>query len=257
MPSTRRLSRRAFIAGSLAATAMPSLPAPAREAGFKTVALWDDFDALDITFGDRGPSRWHAGLWYLPIPPRSAIRCADSVVTLTGDTAITTWCRDSSGGLSWRGGYFEARMRCTNWAAFWLFSVAHTAGTPVRREDPMTWTSEIDIVETDSGKPKAFICSVHKNSSSYGGVKDEVNHGQRNYYNATVPVLGHWHTYGARWTDRDVTWYFNGEEVLKVAPYPSTWQPMYLILSGAPGGVLGGRPVEPVEVEVDWVRVLV
>lgn len=252
------ISRRDFVAQALAASVAPPLPTPSQEAGFHTVSFWDDFESLDVDFGsDVGAHRWNAGLWYLPIPSRNAIRCANSIVTLTGDAAITTWRHDTKGGRSWTGGYFEARMKCTNWSAFWLFSVGHTLGTPVVSTDPATWVSELDIIETDSSKPTFVACAVHKNSSGYGNIPDEMNRGSApNYYDMKVPIIGEWHTYGAKWTKRDITWYLDGEMIFKSDSYSSTWQPMYLILSGAPGGVFGGKTVDPVEVQIDWVRVL-
>ena len=111
----------------------------------------------------------------------TAVECfcvQDGVLTITATASekveLCTQYHDASGGTYFRGGYFEARMRCSDWSAFWLYCAdrPRVYGNRVLRPNPLTWTSEIDIIETDPGSANTAFCTVHKNTSGDGGVPD-------------------------------------------------------------------------------------
>ena len=147
-------------------------------------------------------------------------------------------------------------MRAQDWSSFWLFAAVPPLGHPVIASDPKTWTNEIDIMESDPSTPAKVWCTLHSNSSSSGGVKDQQNN--PNYY--PMPnggsIIGQWHTYGLLWTENALTWYVDNVRIVTLPSYASTWQPVQLILGVGPGGVNGGTStVLPPTVQVDWVRV--
>lgn len=222
-------------------------PAQAKAAGFNTLTFSDDFPgtSLDLT-------KWNPGLWYeQPVPPNFYLVSGGSL-NLTGptpnnDNYIATLSRDTHGGKSFQFGYFEAQINPTNWTSFWLLSTGHAQGQAVN-------CSEIDI-ETDSSQ-QIINCALHLSTSNSNGTPDEFNHGLGN--NVQTPggqVLGVWRKYGILWSASEVAWYVDDKLILSMPPYPSTAQPMFLILGVAPGGVLGGPTVNPVQTSFRSVRV--
>ena len=240
---------------ALAQTAPPQ----AAKAGYKRLVFDEEFDGpLDIGYGTTG-HKWNAGSSRNQVPDPGHYQLANGVLTIIGDPDrgidLGTQYRDGSGGTYFRGGYFEARMKCTDWSAFWLFDANRPKvwGNRVMA-DPATWTSEIDIIETDPGAPHTVVCTVHKNTGGDGGIPDEQN--SPNSATIAGSPLNEWHTYGVLWTPTQVTWYVDNQQVCTASTYPSTWHPMQLILSAHPGGV-GGSPstVTPPATSVGWVRV--
>ena len=235
-------------------------PAQALSAGFRKLGFDEEFKGpLDIGYGTSG-HKWNAGLWWEPIPSASAFSLRDSVLTITANLSesadLCTQYHDASDGRYFRGGYFEARMRCTDWSAFWLFCAnrPRVYGNLVQASNPLSWTSEIDIIETDAGSPDAAFCTLHANSSGDGGVPDELN--DPHCFSINRPLLGVWHTYGLLWTQDQITWYVDNVKVASARPFPSTWQPTQLILTSASGGVNGSASTElPPVTQVQWVRV--
>lgn len=244
--------------GSLSSAIAP--PAQATGDGFRNLGFDEEFKGpLDIGYGATG-HKWNAGLWWEIIPPASTFSVRDGVLTITGNLTknaeLCTQYHDASGGRYFQGGYFEARMLCTDWSAFWLFCAnrPRVYGNLVRPSNPLSWTNEIDIIETDPSSPNAAFCTLHANSSGDGGVPDELNNPHRFPINQLV--LGAWHTYGLLWTQGQITWYVDDVKVANARPFPSTWQPMQLILTSAPGGVNGSdSTVLPPITQVQWVRV--
>jgi beta-glucanase (GH16 family) len=231
-------------------------PPQAAAGGFGKLDFDEEFKApLDIGYGTNG-HKWNAGLWWEPVAPTSAFRVQDGVLTIT-NAELCTQYHDASGGTYFRGGYFEARMRCTDWSAFWLFCADRPRifGNRVLRSNPLTWTNEIDIIETDASTPNTAVTTLHRNTSSDGGVPDQQNANNNNRMPSDQTVA-QWHTYGVLWTQTAVTWYVDNVQVCTVAPYASTWQPTQLILSAQPGGVNGGKSntVPPIT-QVQWVHV--
>jgi beta-glucanase (GH16 family) len=237
-----------------------SPPAEAAAAGFRRLGFHEEFrGALDIGYGVKG-HKWNAGLWFEPVPPANAFRVHDGILTITTTASekaqLCTQYHDASGGRYFRGGYFEARMRCTDWSVFWLYCANRPRiyGQLVRRSNPLTWTSEIDIIETDPGLPNTAVCTIHSNTSGDGGVADRQN--DPDFFPLSFPVLGAWHTYGLLWTREQITWYIDNVKVASARPFLSTWQPMQLGLTASPGGVNGSpSSVLPPITEIQWVRV--
>jgi beta-glucanase (GH16 family) len=130
-------------------------------------------------------------------------------ITATATSAVNlcTQFHDHSGGTYFTGGYFEARMLCTDWSAFWLYSAKRPYTVPIA-SNPLTWCSEIDIIEHDPGKAYVdrAMTTIHKNTSSDGGVPDVQNHNNKNRI-SKGSAEGEWHTYGLLWTQTQVTWY--------------------------------------------------
>lgn len=265
------LTRRSLLAGGAAALAMAStaravtpaeaLPPGIAEAGYR-LKFAEDFDRLDI--GDNG-HRWAPRLWYEAPVSDEHYHVADSVLHLRllrrgarweGCNIATEWT-DTRGGTFFRGGYFAARMKMPRaWPAFWLFSVNHSRGVAARADDPATECAEIDIYEGDSAHPTYFCGTLHRNTGSGGGIKDEFN--RNNCSDLGFDLTRGWHVYSVLWTPRFIAWYLDGRETHRAPAYPSTWQDAFIILTIQPGGILNGpQPLdaEPAELLVDWVRV--
>jgi beta-glucanase (GH16 family) len=249
-------------------TPAPGLTPPpqASAAGFHTLSFDEEFSGpLDIGFGTTG-HKWNAGLWWEAVPPASDFVVSNHVLTITGRSSsigsaggvdLCTQYHDASGGTSFLGGYFEARLMATDWSAFWLYCWDRPTvfGSLIQPSNPLTCTNEIDIVETDPKYPNTVFCTLHKNSSS-----DVVPDAQNNPDFFPMPnggsVFGQWHTYGLLWTQSSVAWYVDNVKVASVAPYPSTWQPVQLILTASAGGVAGSASnVLPPITQVQWVHV--
>ena len=234
-------------------------PPQAAGAGYGRLVFDEEFNRPpDIGYGTPG-HKWNAGLWWETVPDAKQFGVSQGILTITAkpdaDVALCTQYHDYSGGTYFQGGYFEAMMKCTDWSSFWLFS-AQRPWQPVVASNPSTWTSELDIIETDPGAPYVHdvVTTLHKNSGGDGGVPDEQNWNNNNTI-AGSPI-NQWHVYGCLWTQTQVTWYVDNIQVCTFPAYPSTWQPMQLILGAAPGGVNGSGSVQrPPTTAVDWVRV--
>lgn len=242
-------------------------PPRAAAAGFTNLIFEDDFAELDIAFGENKGEKWNAGLWWDAIPEKSCFETSGTALKITvppGEDHIdlctqwhnqTTTPSDTTGIMFQPGGFFEARICTFNWDAFWLFCWHRpwNYGSKVDPNDPMTWTNEIDILESDGGYPNWIWNTLHKNTSS-DSLPDEQNWPHIAECNRTM--VGEWHDYGLLWTKDLLTFFLDGMPVREVKPYPSTWQPVQLILTAGIGGV-GGSPTKttPPVIRVDWVRV--
>jgi beta-glucanase (GH16 family) len=239
-------------------------PAQAAAAGFRKLSFDGLFKGpLDISYDSsetRGRHKWNAGLWWECVPPASAFRVQNGILTITATAShnvdLCTQYHDASGGKYFLGGYFEARMLCTDWSAFWLFCAKRPAvyGNRISASNTISWTNEIDIIETDPGSPNTAFCTLHSNTSGDGGVPDQLN--EPHAFALACPVIATWHTYGLLWTREQITWYIDNVKVASARPFASTWQPAQLILSAGPGGANGSAStvLTPVT-QVQWVRV--
>ena len=246
------------------ATPSPSATPPpqAVAAGFTSLNFdQEPGQAWDIGYGTDG-HKWNAGMWWYAVPPESDFSINNEVMTITSNGSETDLCtqfRDYSGGTYFQGGYFEAYMSTTDWSAFWLFCADRpwVWGSLVLPSNPLTWTNEIDIVETDPGARYAnsVATTVHKNTGSDGSVPDAFNPNNNNTI-ADGPVEATWHIYGALWTPTQVTWYVDNIQVCTYPVFTSTNQPVQLILTAQPGGVEGSSSnVTPPITQIKWVRV--
>jgi beta-glucanase (GH16 family) len=116
---------------------------------------------------------------------------------------------DASGGTYFRGGYFEARLKCSDWSAFWLFCADRPTVWDglVNPNNPLTWTNEIDIIETDPNTPQTAYLTLHKNTSGDGGVPDQFR--EPHIIPTAFTLIGQWHTYGLLWTQIQISWYID------------------------------------------------
>lgn len=242
-------------------------PPRAAAAGYTNLIFEDDFQSLDIAFGENKGEKWNAGLWWDVIPDKSCFETSGTALKITvppGEDHIdlcTQWHNqsttpnDNTGIMFQPGGYFEARICTFNWDAFWLFCWHRpwNWGASVDPNNPMTWTNEIDILESDGGYPYWCWQTLHKNTSS-DGLPDEQN--WPHICESNKVLVGEWHDYGLLWTRELLTFFVDGIPCREVKPYESTWQPVQLILTAGIGGV-GGSPTktDPPIIRVDWVRV--
>lgn len=239
----------------------PTPPPQAVAAGFERLSFDEECKApLDIGYGTDG-HKWNAGLWWESVPSSSAFRVRNSILTITAGASngvnLCTQYHDYSGGRYFLGGYFEARMLCSDWSSFWLYQAARPSIT-ISSSNPLTWCSEMDIIETDPGKEwtNYVFCTIHKNSSSSGGIPDEQN--SPDYFQTRRPIIGAWHTYGLLWTQTEISWYVDNVKVATARPFASTWQPAQLILGAGPGGVHGSSStILAPTTQIHWVRVWV
>ncbi|MBV8901661.1 MAG: glycoside hydrolase family 16 protein [Verrucomicrobia bacterium] len=241
-------------------------PPQAASAGYAHLTFDEEFNRPpDIGYGSPG-HKWN-GEWdgYYPSDP-SHFPWANGVLTIIADAnqgmSLTTQYQYaagpndlSSGSTYFTYGYFEAHLKCTDWSAFYLFDAQRrwVYGNAVT-SNPATWTSEIDVIETDPGVPHTAVCTVHKNTGGDGGIPDEQN--WPNSATIAGSTINQWHTYGVLWTPTQVTWYVDNQQVCTAPTYLSTRRPMALVLTAHPGGV-GGSPstVNPPTTAVKWVRV--
>lgn len=246
-------------AGSVTPTP-PALGAPppwAVAAGYTSLAFSDDFTGttLDLT-------KWGRGLWYNPDPGAAPFSVANSILTITSSAACPEPCITSAPNRNLAQAYaptfgaFQARMKGDNWFAFWLMSLAHMNGTVPTSSNPLTECSEIDWIEGDSGNLTKVYNALHMNTGSQGGIPDQYNQGVTDSsFNVGVDITQEFHLYGGLWTPTTVQFYFDNVLTRTVLPYPSTPQPMLMILDVWPGGVTGSPAVGTPTNEIDWVQV--
>jgi hypothetical protein len=237
----------------------------------------DDFDTLDRT-------TWCSHQWWEANPPLGSQTVANGELRLrrersTGyaDTTMTTEPCGQANPRSYQYGYFEARMRHEtvqgNGPAFWLFSTRHATnddwpainsacaekGLPTIQ----CVSAELDVFEgfgkINYGGTRTddfFSGTLHRNSCGCYGVANQSRFVQR----GTGLDMSQWHTYAARWTPTQITYYIDGVAQGSVAPFDSTPQPMHLLLyNWNTGWEDENMPTSTTENEldvfVDWVRV--
>ena len=253
-----------------------SVPAPVVGLGF-TQRFGDCFDTLDRT-------TWCSHQWWEANPPIGSQTVANGELRLrrersTGyaDTTMTTEPCGQANPRSYQYGYFEARMRYEtvqgNGPAFWLFSTRHATdddwpainsacaekGLPTIQ----CVSAELDVFEGfgkilygGSRTDDFFSGTLHRNSCGCYGVANQSRFVQK----GTGLDLSQWHTYAARWTPTQITYYIDGVAQGSVAPFDSTPQPMHLLLyNWNTGWEDENMPTSTTENEldvfVDWVRV--
>jgi hypothetical protein len=236
----------------------PALPEPAAIAGQGYTRVFnDDFDRLDQCASG---CRWSRRLWYEKPPPARSQYVRNSVLHLVSrrsqgypNISITTLSDKGAAGRSFRGGYFEARMRWTRgngaWPAFWLLSRAN----PLGRNGREALAAELDIFEGYAWAPTTFHGVLHRNTGGGFGVPDE----SRAIGAPVADLTAGFHTYAALWTPTEVVWYLDSVGLGRAPVFDSTEQDMFLILDmwidrNAP--VDATTPTE-LHLEVDYVRV--
>ena len=133
-----------------------------------------------------------------------------------------------------------------NWAAFWLFSIAHAQGTdttPTGEE----WC-ELDIFEAFGNGNE--VGTVHDWVLSNGTITNTQN--TNNYQPLNGIDMSQFHIYGVLWTPSTITWYFDNQAIMSW-PTPAICQTQQLFM------ILGTQVHPPqtsnVFTNVDWVHV--
>jgi len=227
------------------------------------------------TFGDEfstplDTNVWSMGIWYNPAVPAGDIYTQSGLLNLVShrgqgypERHITTDRFNATGIptniLSFRRGYFEARMKFTSgrgvYPQFWLFNTHWRTDSSC---PPLV--SELDIFEGFPSGPNTRVHSgaLHRNTTGPCGAPDEFN---SNNWTGDVgyDLTADFHTYSALWTANEVIWYLDGRELKRWPVYDSTDQDMMLLLgmTGHTAPWLAPDASSPgtFRLEVDWVRV--
>jgi hypothetical protein len=179
---------------------------------------------------------------------------------------------------SWRGGYFEARIRYAanqwTWPTFWLFSAQKTENWPVRVCPPLAkLVAEWDILDSGRFNPNTvwtrdyYHGALHRNTPYEGdwcGVPDE----QHIYTDERLAGmdLTQWHVWAGRWIEHwdgggQMCTYVDDIEIGCHETYDTTAQPMVINLAILHNGHLRCDGCSPpagtpnLYIDVDWVRV--
>ncbi|HZT51710.1 MAG TPA: hypothetical protein VFA22_07250, partial [Stellaceae bacterium] len=235
-----------------------SAPPQAAAAGF-THLDWslDPHQPIDIGYSADGQAHTlYAGLWYEPYGSAANVvqDTANGVLKLLNYQNLSTIDKQGN-GKTFNGGYFEVDGTGHDWFAFWLMSQLHAQNPNAQvASNPLTYTSELDIVEGDEGAPDDVVSTIHLDTVSPSSpVPDQQN--ANNVVNTGTPIEGVRHKIGALWLPDHVEIYLDGTKINSFPTYPSTNQNMMLNLSSQPGGVLNGPTVNPIEFDVNAVCV--
>ena len=141
-------------------------------------------------------------------------------------------------------GYFEMRAQLPAgqglWPAFWL--LPENGG----------WPPELDAMEVLGNDPTRLYTTVHYNSDNESQSQGET----------VANMSSGYHTFGVDWEPDYITWYFDGQQVYKVAtPAQMTGanaSPMYMIANlavggGWPGNANASTPF-PATMKIDYIR---
>lgn len=259
-PMKRLILQALTASASLAAAIAPApgiaaeIPPAARDAGFNKLVLDDDFDSLDLNPPGVTTHRWSNAIWFQKPSPLDSFSVSDGVLTIKTETAtgrasqsaaITTYKKGSPDGR-YLFGYFEARMRWPvnkwNWSTFFLHSEL-----PTLQGATNNWTRycEIDVAEAFS--LNRYSSSVHDWYKSAVG-KEYPEDPKAHQLFAKV---SEWNVYGLLWTKSEMTFYLNGQEMVKIkTPPPCAEQKAFIILTAS--SHLGG-PAE--SMDIDWIHI--
>jgi hypothetical protein len=266
------VNRRAFLGALLviASAASGCAPPPIADQGYELV-FRDEFDGDTLS-----------GLWAAPphgnsLPPE--LRDGVMTVRATEDNYYFWGVVGSTGPrlatepsypfvLSFREGYFEARIRFTDnpwaWPAFWLYSSSTMEAWP--NEDCSRLTSEWDIMENgvsngsgDRPASRWHVSVIHRNTTDgtpegYCNQPDETRTYSREF---PATDLSAWHVWAGRWEGNRLCSYLDDVQLQCMDGFDSTDQPMHLqfsMLYLKSCSVCGPLPPE-LRLEVDWVRV--
>lgn len=161
---------------------------------------------------------------------------------------------NTKGKKAFQYGRFEVRAKLAIgkgvWPAFWLLG---------NNIDQVGWPlcGEIDVLEYVGRSPQEIFTSLHT-KAAHG---DDANTKTTRIEN----IEEGFHTYTADWTEDQIAFYVDGQNVYTFAPKVKSqevWpynQPFYLLLNLAVGGNFGGKEVDhsvfPQEFVIDYIRV--
>ena len=241
-----------------------------------TLTFDDEFNSLSLWNGTTGT--WDTGAQYVPVngngyslpsngeqewyinsnyAPTASVQpwaVNNGVMTLTAAPAsasiqplingyqYTSGQINTSQSFSQTYGYFEMRAQLPAgqglWPAFWLLP------------ENSSWPPEIDAMEMLGNNPSVYYTSIHSGTAS-----NEVNAGQADGVGDTSTG---YHTYGVDWEPDFITYYFDGQQVYKVATPADMNVPMYMIANLAVGGGWPGNADAttpfPANMNIDWIR---
>lgn len=143
-------------------------------------------------------------------------------------------------------GYWELRVRISNLSAghhwaFWLIPDDHS------------WPPEIDMLEAVGSNPE------NQSDADYFFFNSILTDRSNDSYTRVVPPKGHnaWYTIGFLWTETDMRWFLDGQEV-RHRPAMGGDVALYFLASPEIGGKWVGAPTAettwPAEAEIDYVR---
>lgn len=239
--------------------AQPIDPAPIAGQGYM-LSFSEQFDSFS-------GGTWGQGIWYDPGSPANSIYVQDGILHLVsrrsqGYPDVTVTTEGGANPLTFKQGYFEARMRWTKgpgaWPAFWLLSYAHATNLLFPNPacpNPYCLSAELDVFEGQGTEPSVFYGTVHRNSCGCYGVPNEQN--ANNYRDVNIDLTADFHIYGMKWTATTISWYLDDALLMSAPVYDSTNQLMFLLLQMWIGGWTSGTDsTTPAELhtEVDWVR---
>lgn len=144
-------------------------------------------------------------------------------------------------------GYWEMRVRLNSLSAghhwaFWLIPDDHS------------WPPEIDMLEAVGSNPENQSDAEH---FFFNSILSDPN---TDSYTRIKPPKGHnaWYTIGFLWTESDMRWFLDGQEV-RHRPTMSGDKALYFLVSPEIGGHWVGAPTAdtkwPMEAELDYIRV--
>lgn len=186
----------------------------------------------------------------------SPFSVADSILTITARPTpglpspftYTSGCMSTAGLFSFQYGYAEIRCQAPSgkgfWPTFWMMKWT-------RNWDDVAWPPEIDIFQASSRINNQYYPAVLS-----GPKKKPVEAGQ--FIDTGVDISQAMHTYGFEWTPDQMTWYFDGKQVMQKPSPDGTAVRMYLMLSLAAGddGPWVGKPDGSIgQWRIDYVRV--
>lgn len=248
-----------------------TLPPPSYNLVFE-----DNFDSYDLVIDGAAHivnGKWHDHVWYATYPPAGSQYVEDGILHLVSKRSdgypqitMASFHPAALPQNAFKQGYFETLMRWTGgqgaWPAFWLNSASASVNPnypdpPPGFPDPTVLAGELDILEVQGAQPNLFYGTLHRNTGGLWGVPD-----------STAPTLNaftlpdnfndEWHIISALWTETEVVWYFDRQEILRSASFDSTDQEMMLILQMEIGGWMGGADgttPDEMHAEFDYVRV--
>lgn len=213
-----------------------------------TLTFHDEFDgsALDT-------SVWNDHVWYSPSDPVINYKVEGGRLKIWPDSGFVNRTLDTDGKYYQTYGFFEAEAKLPYgkgcWPAFWLYNHDTDGQRP-----------EIDIMEAYSGGgPASGWSDSLLHPTQYGATIWEGPEGVMTGSEKTggVDLSAAFHRYGAKWTDTDVTFYFDGKQFAKFdVNMPNR---MYLLLDlwfgSASGKADSTTPTGPGNAyEVNYVR---
>jgi beta-glucanase (GH16 family) len=217
-----------------------------------TTFWYDDPNGSGSTLAGNGEQEWYINANYAPTAAVKPWTVADGVLTLTAAPASSTISNLINGytytsgevntfhSFSQEYGYFEMRAQLPAgqgfWPAFWLLP---SSGA---------WPPELDIMEVLANNPSVLYTTAHTAELGY--------HTQQGQANTVADTSVGYHTYGLDWEADYVTWYFDGQQIFRVATPADMHQPMYILANLAAGGYWPGSTdgVSTARMNVDYIR---